>query len=358
MKKPILLLMVVCLMLPVRENKACTAFFLEKSGRMVVAKNLDWPVDLGYVLYNPVGKRKQAFHTDGPTRSFQWTAQYPSITFNQFGVEFPLGGMNSQGLVVEELNMPRLNIEKDTTRHQLNEFQLVQFLLDHCANVEEVVKQLNHLHYVPLLLHLHYFVADQKGKTAILEFDGTQWQTFFPEKPEHAVLSNNPYPESLRYLENYKGFGGEMPVVHRQGSNERFVSAAHMIQSGYLENTRQQAFRILDTVKQQDTRWSIVYDISERKVFFRFHNCRQQKVFQLQKLMNQHPDHILGCNLKNCRCTNEEGFHSITRKENSALLKNLEKNLSRYSGFTATGELLPAMALWGNRFLFNYSGGR
>jgi choloylglycine hydrolase len=358
MRKPFLLLVVVCLMLPVQENKACTAFFLEQSGRMVVAKNLDWPVDLGYVLYNPAGKKKEAFHNDGPTRPFQWTAQYSSITFNQFGVGFPLGGMNSRGLVVEELNMPRVRIEKDTTRRQLNEFQLVQFLLDHCANVEEVVKRLKHLHYAPLVLHLHYFVADQTGKTAILEFDGTRWQTFFPEKPEHAVLSNNPYHESLRYLENFKGFGGEMPVIHRQGSNERFVSAAHMIQSGYQEDTRQQAFRILDTVKQEDTRWSIVYYITERKVFFRFHNCRQQKVFHLKKLMNQDTDYIPGCSLKNCRCTNEEGFHAVTPEENSALLKNLEKNLSRYTGFSPTDTLLPAMARWGNRFLTDQSGAR
>ncbi len=351
MRKPFLLLVVLCLMLPIRENKACTAFFLEKSGRMVVGKNLDWPVDLGYVLYNPAGKRKQAFFADGPTRPFQWTAQYSSLTFNQFGVGFPLGGMNSQGLVVEELNMPRVSIEKDTTSRQLNEFQLVQFLLDRCANVEEVVKQLNHLHYMPLLLQLHYFVADRNGKTAILEFDGTRWQTYFPEKPEHAVLSNNPYPESLRYLKNFEGFGGEMPVIHREGSNERFVSAAHMIQNHHHGDPRQHAFRILDTVKQEDTRWSIVYDIPERKVFFRFHDCRQQKIFRLQNLINQHPEHMLGCNLKNCDCTHEKNFLPITPEANSALLKNLEEDLSRHSGFSTTGDLLPAMARWGNRQL-------
>src|SRR6056297_1542290 len=126
---PLFLVMALSL-IPLTQTKGCTAFFLRQGKGMILAKNLDWPVDLGYVLYNPAGKRKQAFHTDGPTRPFQWTAQYPSLTFNQFGVEFPLGGMNSQGLVVEELNTPRVSIEKDTTSRQLNEFQLVQFLLD------------------------------------------------------------------------------------------------------------------------------------------------------------------------------------------------------------------------------------
>jgi hypothetical protein len=74
--------------------------------------------------------------------------------------------------------------------------------------------------------------------------------------------------------------------------------------------------------------------------------------------MNQDTDYIPGCSLKNCRCTNEEGFHAVTPEENSALLKNLEKNLSRYTGFSPTDTLLPAMARWGNRFLTDQSGAR
>jgi choloylglycine hydrolase len=345
-------LMMALSLIPAEQARGCTAFFLKSGKQMVLAKNLDWPVDLGYVIYNPAGKKKQAFLTDGPARPFQWTAQYSSLTFNQFGVGFPLGGMNSQGLVVEELNVPRVKIKKDTTSRQLNEFQTVQFLLDYCATVEEVVKQLNRLHYAPLLLHLHYFVADQTGKTAILEFDGTRWQTFFPEKPENAVLSNNPYPESLRYLKHFEGFGGQLPVIHRQGSNERFVSAASMIQSHTGEDLHSYAFSILDTVRQKDTRWSIVYDIPAREVHFRFHNCRQKKIFQLQKRMEQSSVSILGCLLRNCSCIDEKKFHPISREENTTLLKHLEKELSRHSAFTTPGELLPKMAQWGNRTLF------
>ena len=350
--RTILLFLIMALsLIPLPQTRGCTAFLLKNGKHMVLAKNLDWPVDLGYVIYNPAGKIKQAFLADGPDRPFQWTAQYPSLTFNQFGVEFPLGGMNSQGLVVEELNMPRVKIEKDTNIRQINEFQLVQFLLDYCANVEEVVKQINHLHFAPLFLHLHYFVADQTGKTAILEFDGIHWKTYTPEKPSYAVLSNNPYSESLRYLKNFEGFGGQMPVVHRPGSNERFVSAASMIQSHTGEDLQGYAFSILDTVRQKDTRWSIVYDIPARKVHFRFHKCRQQKIFQLQKRREQNADHILGCNLKNCRCIDGKKFQRITRQENSTLLKQLEKELSLHYGFPYESELLSKMAQWGNRTL-------
>ena len=351
MKTPLLFLVMALWLIPLPQTSACTAFFLRQGRGMILAKNLDWPVDLGYVIYNPAGLRKQAFVTDTLVSPFQWTAQYPSLTFNQFGMEFPLGGMNSQGLVVEELNMPQVKIDQDSTRLQFNEFQFVQFLLDNCAHVEDIRKQLNRLHYAPLFLHLHYLVADEKGETAILEFDGSQWQIFAPQKPVYAVLSNNTYPESLRYLKNFEGFGGQIPVVHRPGSNERVVSAAHMIQQYKGGDLRGYAFSILDTVKQEDTRWSIVYDIPARKIHFRFHHCRQEKVFQLQKLMEQNPVHVQGCSLRNCGCIDEENFHLVTRSENTALLKHLEKKLSRHSDFRNTGELLSEMAQWGNRHL-------
>ena len=32
-----------------------------------------------------------------------WTAQYGSITFNQYGRELPTGGINEAGLVVESM---------------------------------------------------------------------------------------------------------------------------------------------------------------------------------------------------------------------------------------------------------------
>jgi choloylglycine hydrolase len=337
----------LCLLLAV-PAMGCTAFFLKSGKQMVLAKNLDWPVDLGYVIYNPAGKKKQAFITDGPNRPLQWTAQYPSLTFNQFGVEFPLGGMNSQGLVVEELNMPQVSIQKNTISLQINEFQIVQFLLDHCASVNEVVKELNRLYYTPLLLHLHYFVADQTGKTAILEFDGSQWQIYTPGKPAHAVLSNNPYRESLRYLENFEGFGGKMPVIHRSGSNERFVSTAHMIQQYKGDDLRGYAFSILDTVKQIDTRWSLIYDIPGRRVHFRFHRCGMEKIFSLKA---QNADSPAGCNLADCYCLDEMDFKTLQKATNDSLLRQVGKELESHIERDDILERIQQMARYGSQYL-------
>ena len=82
---------------------SCTAFMLRADSKVVTGKNLDWPVGLGSVLLNPVGLSKTAW-VSPPDKPAAWVSRYSSVTFNQFGQEFPLGGMNDAGLVVEELS--------------------------------------------------------------------------------------------------------------------------------------------------------------------------------------------------------------------------------------------------------------
>jgi hypothetical protein len=69
---------------------------------ILLAKNLDWPISDGYILVNKPGVKKNAFTNQHPRIS--WISKYGSITLNQFGKEFPLGGMNEAGLAIEELN--------------------------------------------------------------------------------------------------------------------------------------------------------------------------------------------------------------------------------------------------------------
>ncbi|MCD6376636.1 MAG: hypothetical protein J7L94_13990 [Caldisericaceae bacterium] len=80
---------------------ACTIFVLKRDGKVLLAKNLDWFIDDGFIVVNKRGVKKVAFEmNDGDP--VKWESRYGSITFNQFGKEFPLGGMNEEGLVIEE----------------------------------------------------------------------------------------------------------------------------------------------------------------------------------------------------------------------------------------------------------------
>ena len=88
---------------------ACTTFFINKNGQLVFGRNYDWITDAGMVCTNLRGLSKTSLKTEtGGTTS--WVSQYGSITFNQYGKEFPTGGMNEKGLVVELMWLDETNI--------------------------------------------------------------------------------------------------------------------------------------------------------------------------------------------------------------------------------------------------------
>ena len=75
---------------------ACTTFCMDVSGRVVFGANYDWDTGVGLAMVNKRSVAKMAL-TGRPAR---WTSRFASITFNQYGRDFPTGGMNEAGLVI------------------------------------------------------------------------------------------------------------------------------------------------------------------------------------------------------------------------------------------------------------------
>ena len=82
---------------------SCTALCLLDGRRPVVARNYDWHIGEGLVITNKKDVSKVALTYDRPAK---WTSAYGSLTFNQYGREFPCGGMNEAGLVVTGIGHP------------------------------------------------------------------------------------------------------------------------------------------------------------------------------------------------------------------------------------------------------------
>ena len=84
---------------------ACSAFYCEFQGRALVGRNYDFNVGTGFAAINKRGIEKKSGSVRGTefgssNRTLVWKSLYASITFNQFGIGFPMGGMNEKGLVV------------------------------------------------------------------------------------------------------------------------------------------------------------------------------------------------------------------------------------------------------------------
>src|SRR5204863_8959065 len=78
---------------------ACSTFCLRQDGAVVYGRNYDFDIGSGVVLVNHRGVQKTSLEKSG-SPIVPWISVYGSVTFNQFGKEYPMDGMNEAGLVV------------------------------------------------------------------------------------------------------------------------------------------------------------------------------------------------------------------------------------------------------------------
>ncbi|MBD0332992.1 MAG: linear amide C-N hydrolase, partial [Chitinophagaceae bacterium] len=148
---------------------ACTTFLLHNNGQYFFGRNYDFVTANGLVVINSRDVKKSVFGSSAAA-PLSWTARYGSVTFNQFGKEFPQGGMNEQGLVVELMWLDGTQYPETDQRTGLSELQWIQYALDNCATVAEVIGTDKQIRIEKTSAPLHFLVADASGNAATIEF--------------------------------------------------------------------------------------------------------------------------------------------------------------------------------------------
>ena len=254
----------------------CSTFVLEDGENLVFGKNFDWFTGVGMVVVNKRGVSKTAAFP--PERNpAEWVSRYGSITFNQIAREYPMGGMNEAGLVVEQMWLEATEYPEPDRRPIVGELQWVQYQLDNFESVAEVIAGDSLLRIRPGGATLHYLVCDREGNVATIEFIEGRMVAHTGERLPARALTNTVYSECRAYLERHLGFGGEDLPRPSASSEDRFVRATMWLQNYGSGEGRQEVrdpvdygFDVLKAVAQGDaTLWSIVYDIAGRRIHFR-----------------------------------------------------------------------------------------
>jgi choloylglycine hydrolase len=256
---------------------ACSTFLLNKDGQLVFGRNYDWVSGNGAVMINARGVKKTSFTPEGE-KGISWVSGCGSVTFNQYGKEFPHGGMNERGLVVELMWLSETAYPGADQRAAMNELQWIQYQLDNCATVSEVIAtdsliRISRQNAAPL----HYLVADANGDVATIEFINGQMKVHRGKDLPNPVLTNTVYEEAMRQVGNQNNGAG-----YGDNSVDRFATACRMVKDFQTTSTKEPAvdyaFNILDKIAQGSfTKWRIVYDITNRQVQFLTHDKKQRK---------------------------------------------------------------------------------
>jgi len=99
--------------------------------KAVVAYNYDWYLPEGLVLVNKRGTRKiSSLRTQAAARA----ATYGSVTFNQWGRDYPSTGINEKGLMVSQMWLDETRYPPADARPEVNGLGWVQYNLDRHAS--------------------------------------------------------------------------------------------------------------------------------------------------------------------------------------------------------------------------------
>ena len=166
---------------------------------MVVGRNLDLDIGGGYAMTNKRGVTKVSL-VDPPHRPVQWISKYGSVTVNFLGKEFPLGGINEAGLVVEHLALGETRFPAVDERPGLLHFQWIQYQLDNHSSVEEVINSDDDVRIIPHEIGMHFLICDSSGNVAVIEFLEGKMVSYTGDELPIAVLTNNPYATTIKYM--------------------------------------------------------------------------------------------------------------------------------------------------------------
>ncbi len=263
------LLFLLIFALPFEHAVACTTFCFKDGGEWIYGRNYDWYTDACLIMVNKRGMVKTALTRDNPA---QWISKYGSITFNQYGREFPLGGMNEAGLIIEIMWLDQTEYPAPDLRNGLSDLQWVQYQLDNFSTVEEVIASDSAVRITSRgSAPLHFLACDRTGKAAAIEFLEGEMVVHTGEGLPATALANSTYDSSLRFYEALHIDGtGRMPAS-ADNSLRRFAGAALGVDNWTAEDSAgaiDHGLAVLMQVSTPMTMFSIVYDPANARIYY------------------------------------------------------------------------------------------
>ncbi len=259
------------------ETFACSTFKLQNGNNLIYGHNLN-EGDIGVPGMIFINKRS-IFKTgrtwseiitidnENPS-SLCWISRYGSVTFNNYGRDFPDGGMNEAGLYIWEMNTETVYPKNDTLP-KLNQMNWMQYVLDNCATMEEAIVCANEIEIDGW--GWHYFIGDINGKTAAVEFIDGKTIVHKNEDMPIPALFNSTYEREIELLNYFIPYGGAYSVDISDPQIPRFVKADYLLNNyDPSENIVDYGFYILDGIKVNDEpEWSIVCDVTNMEILFK-----------------------------------------------------------------------------------------
>ena len=214
--------------------RPCSRVLWNDNGRCVlVGRNMDWFADpLSNIWVLPRGMERNGL---APMNPLTWKSKYGSIAITAYD-SMTADGINEKKLAVHMLYLQQASVQPRNAKVPGMCISLwAQYYLDNFATVAEAVDAwktspyqllmaLEPTSHMPLTVHLA--LDDATGDSAILEYiDGEMH--IYHDRNDTVMTNEPPFPEQLKHLQQYEGFGGSKPIPGTNEPEDRFVRGAY-----------------------------------------------------------------------------------------------------------------------------------
>lgn len=178
--------------------------------------------------------------------------------------------MNEEGLYIGEMTLlgtTWIKSDKPAFHHHF----FMQYVLDNFSKTEEVISILEQIR-IDGHCQWHYFVADRSGNSAIIEFINGKMTIIQGERMPYKVLCNRAYEKEMQLIPDSDSVYDRMLASDYVSKDLRFMYATRRLNE-YNAATDSSiptyVFSILKGMDMGNNKWSVVYDLKNRGMYFR-----------------------------------------------------------------------------------------
>ena len=309
----------------------CTSFCMDTPGGPVFGTNLDLFIPAyGVVLVNQKGVAKSNLPDGKGTtgKGLEWVSKYGSVTFNLAGREWCWSGMNEAGVVLGAMELVKSEFPAKDERPGLAIGMWAQYVMDTCGSVAEVAKVKDKVRMDDPATPVHFLISDAKGDCIAIEWIDGKIVQYIGKTMEMKSMANMQYGKGV---EAYKRGGARWWWSNPGESAERMANAKKRCDSYDAEkepDAVKYAFgTLVDVVAAGHTKWSIVYDVARREIWYGTAYSRPVKHISFKNLDFECGDELMAMDIN----IQQEGdvekyFGPLKREDNMNLLKHICRN--------------------------------
>lgn len=179
----------------------------------------------------------------------------------------PFDGVNEKGVAIGLMAVPNAEPPYDKEKASFYDLALIRLVLDYAVNTDHAIRLLKSYNYKATDPPVHFLIADKQGNSAMIEY----------VEKDIKITKNT---EQYLVLTNFIVYNSGVPL---QVTCERYKTAYSTLnqKKGLISKTG--SIELLNQVSQDNTMWSLVYDLSSYNTIDIAIGRNYNKVYQFKK---------------------------------------------------------------------------